>query len=604
MAINFKLPLSPDANGKAISTHNSVNPYLLKIYTTDNESGITYDGHEEVTVDTTVASKLGTSNLGSGTQFIYLNSGVATASTSTVGGLTTPVYLDAGIIKACTSLGESAYHADSYFALYGHTHATTIATSSATNQITLAANTKYSITAGGTTYVFTTPPDSNTWRGIQDNLTSNSTTDSLSAAQGKALKTLIDGKAASGHTHDVSIAADSGTTQLTMAANTKYKLTAGGKTFIFTTPPDNNTWRGIQDNLTSTSTTDSLSAAQGKALKDLVDGKADSGHNHTLSIVSDSGTSQINLSASTTYKITAGGSTYIFKTPPGATYSAGTGISFSGTTINNSGVRSIATGSTNGTISVNTNGTSSDVAVKGLGSLAYLSSLTYSDVGAAAAGHTHNTYVLKAGDTMTGSLTVKELHGTANIDYGSTLPLTATEGQIFFQVSDPWYEIPPGGTTGQALIKHSKNIYVENNVLFGAAWNDYAEYRETENYIEPGRCIIEKGDGTLILSTERLQPGAEIVSDTFGFAIGQTEKCNTPIAVSGRVLAYFDGSIEDIKIGSPVCSGPNGTVSQMTEDEARCYPWLIIGTISSIPQEKKWGANNTWVNGRIWIRVR
>ena len=41
----------------------------------------------------------------------------------------------------------------------------------------------------------------NTWRGIQNNLTSDSTTDSLSAAQGKALKALVDGKASSGHTH-------------------------------------------------------------------------------------------------------------------------------------------------------------------------------------------------------------------------------------------------------------------------------------------------------------------------------------------------------------------------------------------------------------------
>lgn len=44
--------------------------------------------------------------------------------------------------------------------------------------------------------------DTNTWRGIQNNLTSDSTTDSLSAAQGKALKALVDGKAPSGHTHD------------------------------------------------------------------------------------------------------------------------------------------------------------------------------------------------------------------------------------------------------------------------------------------------------------------------------------------------------------------------------------------------------------------
>ena len=48
-----------------------------------------------------------------------------------------------------------------------HTHTTSIATSSGTNQLTLNANTKYSITAGGTSYVFTTPTDSNTHRPIQ-----------------------------------------------------------------------------------------------------------------------------------------------------------------------------------------------------------------------------------------------------------------------------------------------------------------------------------------------------------------------------------------------------------------------------------------------------
>jgi hypothetical protein len=48
------------------------------------------------------------------------------------------------------------------------------------------------------------------------------------------------------------------------------------------------------------------------------------------------------------------------------------------------------------------------------------------------------------------------------------------------------------------------NVYVENNVLMGAAWNDYAEYRITKEIIEPGRCIVENGDNTLSLSTERL----------------------------------------------------------------------------------------------------
>ena len=43
---------------------------------------------------------------------------------------------------------------------------------------------------------------------------------------------------------------------------------------------DTNTWRPIQDNLTSTSTTDSLSANQGRILKGLVDGKAPTSHTH------------------------------------------------------------------------------------------------------------------------------------------------------------------------------------------------------------------------------------------------------------------------------------------------------------------------------------
>lgn len=43
--------------------------------------------------------------------------------------------------------------------------------------------------------------DTDTWRGIQNNLTSDSTDQSLSAAQGKILKTLVDGKAPTSHTH-------------------------------------------------------------------------------------------------------------------------------------------------------------------------------------------------------------------------------------------------------------------------------------------------------------------------------------------------------------------------------------------------------------------
>ena len=284
--------------------------------------------------------------------------------------------------------------------------------------------------------------DTNTWRGVQNNLTSTATDQSLSAAQGKVLKDLIDGKAPASHTHsqyyDSTISRTKGTVLAAPASangvatfrtltksdvglssvdntadsakSVKYATSAGsatkatndakdqaitsyirglsvsGQTITFTkgdgttgtiktqdtnttygtfkgattseagstglviapvagnanrylrsdgtwaVPPDTNTtygvfakatadaagstglvpapakgqqtyylrgdgtwavpvntWRGIQDNLTSTSTTDSLSANQGKVLKGLIDGKAASGHTHNYAGSSSAG---------------------------------------------------------------------------------------------------------------------------------------------------------------------------------------------------------------------------------------------------------------------------------------------------------------------------
>lgn len=247
--------------------------------------------------------------------------------------------------------------------------------------------------------------DTNTWRGVQNNLTSDATDQSLSAAQGKVLKGLVDGKAPASHTHsqyyDSTISrtkgtvlaapasANGGATFRTLtksdvglgsvdntadsAKSVKYATSAGSagsatkancvadynatsksiqigysgdgitgdaikfiagyttgdggdvsakikdiskdalKGWIGSLPAnggnsttvnghsvnsdvpagakftDTNTWRRIQDNLTSTSTTDSLSANQGKVLKGLIDGKAASGHTHNYAGSSSAG---------------------------------------------------------------------------------------------------------------------------------------------------------------------------------------------------------------------------------------------------------------------------------------------------------------------------
>lgn len=159
-------------------------------------------------------------------------------------------------------------------------------------------------------------------------------------------------------------------------------------------------------------------------------------------------------------------------------------------------------------------------------------------------------------------------------------------------------------SSGASTLYCNTSVYCSGSVLYGAAWNDYAEYREVNETIEPGRVVVETGKGDLILATERLQPGAEVISDTYGFCIGETKNSKTPIAVTGRVLVYTLEDRNSFAAGDPVCAGPNGTVSRMTRDEVREYPDRIIGTVSEIPSYDTWGAGNVKINNRIWIRIK
>ena len=101
-------------------------------------------------------------------------------------------------------------------------------------------------------------------------------------------------------------------------------------------------------------------------------------------LVSGDSVVSFSVSGSTVTFTRADGTTGTFTIDAGASYTAGAGIDITNDVISNKGVRGVSEGATNGTISVNTNGTSAEVAVHGLGSLAYKSSLTAADVGAIA----------------------------------------------------------------------------------------------------------------------------------------------------------------------------------------------------------------------------
>ena len=210
------------------------------------------------------------------------------------------------------------------------------------------------------------------------------------------------------------------------------------------------------------------------------------------------------------------------------------------------------------------------------------------------------------GNTITGNLNGNAASAT-NATNSSKLYVNTTSENTNY------YILGATGTGNQSVYRalnssgtaNTTGVYFNGvtGVLFGAAWNDYAEFRQS-NELEAGRVVCETGKGDLILSTERLQPGAEIISDTFGFAIGETDKCKTPIAASGRVLAYTFEDRYEFKAGDAVCAAPGGTVSKMTRDEIINYPDRIIGTVSEIPEYDTWGQNNIKVNNRIWIRIR
>ena len=189
--------------------------------------------------------------------------------------------------------------------------------------------------------------------------------------------------------------------------------------------------------------------------------------------------------------------------------------------------------------------------------------------------------------------------------------INSTQGITLYLTPDGYMGL--SDSTGDTIVyKNPKGhyhlgpsgVYSDGSVLFGAAWNDYAEYRSQKEVIEPGYCVASADNGQVYKTTEKFQACDGIVSDTFGFAIGETDECKTPLAVAGRVLAYCEGNRQDYHSGDTVCASPNGKVCKMTREEIREWPDRIIGIVSEIPEYETWGDKNILVNGRIWIKVK
>ena len=105
------------------------------------------------------------------------------------------------------------------------------------------------------------------------------------------------------------------------------------------------------------------------------------------------------------------------------TYSAGAGISLSGTTFSNSGVRNITASTANGGICFDLNGTTKEVFVYGLKSAAYTESSAY-----APASHNHNASNINAGTLAAARLPLATTSAVGGVKVGSNI--TVSSGTI------------------------------------------------------------------------------------------------------------------------------------------------------------------------------
>lgn len=226
--------------------------------------------------------------------------------------------------------------------------------------------------------------------------------------------------------------------------------------------------------------------------------------------------------------------------------------------------------------------------------------ITLSSLGAAPASHTHS-YLPLSGGTLTGSVTLSQS------DYSSSELKIAINSAYNFGL-----HMGSGGvnhglydwTASKWIIYADASAARTQFQLYGAVWNDYAEYRSQNETIEPGYITYCDDDGKLKKTVKRLQKYEGVVSDTFGFAIGETDDCKTPLAVSGRALVYCDPEEEHFHSGDCVCAGPDGLAYRMTREEIIEFPDRIVGVVSEIPTYETWGTGNVEVNGRIWIKVK
>ena len=272
--------------------------------------------------------------------------------------------------------GSTAIHVSStdrtnWNAAYNHSTSSHAPSNAEKNQ-----NAFSNIKVGSTVVAADTTTDTIEFVGSNVTITTDATNDKITftVANGttaaKGLVQLTDSVASTSTTtaatpNSVKQAYDKATTAQT-------NLDTHNASTVHITASERTTWNAKASTASATTATAGLMSS---ADKTKLDGIAEKANNYVHPTTSGNKHIPSGGSSGQFLKWSADG-TAVWASDNDTKYAAGTGIALSGTTFSNSGVHKVETGTTNGTIIVTTNGTTTSVPVKGLGGAAYKNATT------------------------------------------------------------------------------------------------------------------------------------------------------------------------------------------------------------------------------------
>jgi hypothetical protein len=211
------------------------------------------------------------------------------------------------------------------------------------------------------------------------------------------------------------------------------------------------------------------------------------------------------------------------------------------------------------------------------------------DASYATASHNHDSSYLvnNADDETTGRLTMEKLR----------LKNESSQLSGTFEVGNT-----PGGINPAMY-----NGYFYATRVYNAIWNDIADFQPlaVDQEYKAGKCYFDTLNGAELCNVRCQKSVIGILSDTFGFGVGNREADNyAPFAIAGWVLAYVVG--ENLEPGDVLTNGEDGSLVKMNQQEKSMYPERIVAIYKKPEDAEFWGPEGSQipVDGRHWVKVK